>query len=502
MPIRMTGLNSGLDTETLISELVRAKSAKKDKLVKEQKKLEWKQDVWKELNSKVYSFYSKTLGNMRLTSDYAKKVTKVSNETAASVITGGNAVDGVQTLKINSLAKAGYLTGAELKDDAGNKASYTGSTKLKDIKGMDAAVGEKIKLTVAGKTTEIDITEDMSINDLVSKLQGAGVNASFDTKNQRFFVSSKKTGAENDFTITDGNGNASADLLRNLGLTGGDSKKIAGTKAEIVLNGATFQSETNTFEVNGLTITAQTTSAEEFTITTQNDTDGIYDMVKNFFKEYNALINEMDKLYNADSAKGYEPLTDDEKEAMSETEIEKWEEKIKDALLRKDDTLGNVSSMMKSVMLQGVKMSDGSTLYLSEFGINTLGYFNSADNEKGAYHIDGDKDDTHTASKTDKLKSAIASDPEKVTEFFMTLSRNLYEKLGDMMKTTKYRSVYTIYDDKLMKEEYDDYKTQIARQEELVANYEDRYYKKFTAMETALAKIQSKQSALGGLFGM
>ena len=104
MPIRMTGLNSGLDTETLISELVRAKSAKKDKLVKEQKKLEWKQDVWKELNSKVYSFYSKTLGNMRLTSDYAKKVTKVSNETAASVITGGNAVDGVQTLKINSLA--------------------------------------------------------------------------------------------------------------------------------------------------------------------------------------------------------------------------------------------------------------------------------------------------------------------------------------------------------------------------------------------------------------
>ncbi len=502
MPIRMTGLNSGLDTETLITELVRAKSAKKDKLIKEQKKLEWKQDVWKELNSKVYSFYSKTLGNMRLTSDYAKKITKVSNETAASVITGGNAVDGVQTLKINSLAKAGYLTGAELKDANNEKANYTGATKLKDIEGMSGAVGEKIRIDVAGKTTEIEITEDMSINSLVSQLQGAGVNASFDTKNQRFFVSSKKTGSENDFTITDGNGDPNAAVLAGLGLTGGDSNKIAGTKAQIVLNGATFESESNTFEINGLTITAQTTSAEEFTITTQNDTDGIYDMVKNFFKEYNTLINEMDKLYNAESAKGYEPLTDEEKEAMSETEIEKWEEKIKSALLRKDDILGNVTNMMKQVMLQGVKMSDGSTLYLSEFGINTLGYFNSADNEKGAYHIDGDKDDTHTASNADKLRAAIANDPEKVTEFFMTLSRTLYEKLGDMMKSTKYSSVYTLYDDKLMKEEYDDYKTQIARQEELVANYEDRYYKKFTAMETALAKIQAKQSALGGLFGM
>lgn len=157
---------------------------------------------------------------------------------------------------------------------------------------------------------------------------------------------------------------------------------------------------------------------------------------------------------------------------------------------------------MKQIMLQGVKMSDGSQLYLSEFGINTLGYFNSADNEKGAYHIDGDPDDTNTASNADKLKSAIANDPERVTEFFMNLSRNLYEKLGERMKSTTYSSVYTIYDDKLMKEEYDDYKTKISRQEELIADYEDRYYRKFTAMETALAKIQAKESALGGLFGM
>ena len=102
-----------------------------------------------------------------------------------------------------------------------------------------------------------------------------------------------------------------------------------------------FTGNTNVFEINGLTFTALSTTAagEEITVTTEDDVDGIYDMVKGFLKEYNSLINEMDKLYNADSAKGYEPLTDDEKDAMSDTEVEKYEQKIKDALLRRDSNL-------------------------------------------------------------------------------------------------------------------------------------------------------------------
>ena len=94
------------------------------------------------------------------------------------------------------------------------------------------------------------------------------------------------------------------------------------------MNGAEFTSDGNTFEINGLTITAHAKTDVPITLTTADDTDGIYDMIKGFLKEYNELINEMDKLYNADSAKGYEPLTDEEKEAMSEKDIEKWEEKI------------------------------------------------------------------------------------------------------------------------------------------------------------------------------
>ena len=96
----------------------------------------------------------------------------------------------------------------------------------------------------------------------------------------------------------------------------------------------------------------------------------------------------------------------------------------------------------------------------------------------------------------------IATDPDKVVEFFSSLSKNLYEKIGDMMKKTQYSSSFTLYDDVSMKDEYDDYKNKIAKQEEKITDFEDRYYKKFSAMETALAKLQSKESAISGLLGM
>ena len=503
MPMRVTGLNSGLDTESIITALVEAKSEKKNKLVKAQTRLEWKQDAWKELNKKVYSFYTKTLSNMRMQGDYTKKITKSSNESAVSVITGSNAANGVQNLEVISQAKSGYLTGAELKK-SGNKADYTSSTKLSEIDGLNLNGGEKLTIKVGGKDKEISLTGDMTINQLVSKLRDAGVNANFDEKNQRFFISSKATGAANNFEITasDSTGSpATSTILTKLGLEGSDSNKINGSDAEIKLNGATFTSDSNTFEINGLTITVNQETSEKITLNTTDDTDGIYDMIKNFFKEYNELIIEMDSLYNAESSKGYEPLTDEEKEALSEKEIEKWEEKIKNSILRKDSTLNTVSSAIKQIMLQGVKMSDGSQLYLSEFGIGTLGYFNAGENEKSAYHIDGDPDDSNVSNNDDKLRAAIASDPDKVTEFFSTLSKNLYDKLFDMMKTTEYSSAFTLYDDKLMKEEYSSYTSKISKQEALIKAYEDRYYKKFAAMETALSKLQTKENALAGMFG-
>ena len=676
MTIRITGMNSGLDTETIITELVSAQSAKKNSLVKAQTKLSWKMDAWKTLNSKIYSFYTGTVSDLRLSSAYRKKKTTVSNPSVASVLTEINASDGVQTLKVNKLAKSGYLTGAELKNASGNRASYTSATKLKDIEGMQLDADGKINLTLktGGKSTDISLSGDATIADLTNQLKNAGVNASFDATYQRMFISATTTGADADFSLTANNENGfnalsalginvldkatkaeytrvanmsdedkaayidaqvqaktktaneaitaaektiadnqklydeffeknedpeivkddlrtseqiaeykermtayrdglkeapegeteeektereaklksaeatlkSVDTIAgyvskmesaqktkadNEALVADDSAaireqvtkdleerismansaltsnayssqatRIEGQDAEIELNNATFTSAANNFTINGMTITALTESSDTITLTTTNDYDGIYDTIKNFIKGYNELINEMDKLYNADSSKGYEPLTSDEKKEMSDSEIEDWEKKIKDSLLRRDSTVSDVSSALEEVMGAGYTVG-GKTYYLSSFGINTLGYFTAADNEKHAYHIDGDPDDSSTSGNEDVLKKMITNDPTTVMNFFQQLNNSLYTKLTEKMGANSMSSIYKAYNDKQMKEEYDAYTSDIAAQEEKLTALQDKWYQKFSAMETALAKLSSKTSAISGLLG-
>ena len=226
-----------------------------------------------------------------------------------------------------------------------------------------------------------------------------------------------------------------------------------------------------------------------------------YNIVKNFLKEYNSLINEMDKLYNAEAAKDYEPLTDEEKKELSDSDVEKWETKIKDSILRRDSNLSTISSAMKNIMLQGATVN-GKQMYLANFGIETLGYFSAAENERNAYHINGDEDDSAVSSKDNELKAAIASDPDTVIAFFSQLSQNLYAELDRQSRSVEgIRSFGSFYDDKRMQEDYKDYAEKIKKQEARLTAMEDKWYKKFSAMETAMAKMQSNQSAVSSLLG-
>lgn len=513
MPIRITGMNSGLDTESIISELVKAKSTKKNQLVKKQKTLEYKQDAWKTINSKIYGFYSSTLSDMRWKTSYAKKKTEVSDSSAASVITGEGAMNGTQSLEVKELAKAAYLTGGEIKNLQSGQ-EVTGDTKLSDLmSGLTASSNVSFKF--AGQ--EVSLTGDDTVTSFVNKLKSANskVNVSFDDNNDRIFIGAKATGKDGNFDFTDLSSDA-AELLGKLGIfstdtngnvvTGTDgnpvkSNYVKGQDAEILLNGAKFESSGNTFKINGLTIEAKNQTNGAVTLTTSDDYDGIYDMVKNFFKEYNTMMKEIGTLYNADSLNGMEPLTDEEKDALSDKEVEKWEEKLKTAALRRDSTLGELNSMISTTMLQGIEVG-GKTLYLSSFGISTSGYFESDAADRNAFHIDGNKDDSKTSGNTDKLKTMIANDPEMVANFFSELSRTLYDKMTESMSSIKdTRSIYKVYNDKQMQKEYDDYTSKIADQDALITAYEDRYYKQFSKMETALAKLQSKESALSGLLG-
>lgn len=781
MPIRLSGMSSGLDTEALVSALVSGYRTQKDNLVKAQTKLQWKQDKWNTMNTKIYSFYTGSLSTSRFSKNYNLKKAKISNSNYASVDASTSAVTGTQSLKVKKLATAGYLTGGVISADSSKTDStkIKGDTKLSEISGMGSGSTGKLEVTAEGKTTSIQLSDDMTVNNLIVQLKSAGVNASFDETNQRFFISSKTSGTEHEFSLTasdangktalsalgladtsidninnivkpyqaivnnstyvedtvksrydsdvssfnsnvgtylsniksataslkvnnykseyikdfmdtageDGSGivkarenlsNAMSDLendlkndtlseaakaekqarlqavkgiisladdtstydtakklqesnateikslnstidsntdsitamykeagfgdgadstysidaangkliikedsdmakyvgtdgkidtekytydmaeaatssdasskinsykteaqehldyadkmvkayetvksattdsdkttaeykaaLNTLGVSsdtsGSSAKRIYAQDSEIELNGATFTSNSNNYSINGITIqvTAKTKDDEQVTITTDTDVDAIYKSIKDMFTEYNKLIKSMDEAYNADSSKGYEPLTDDEKSAMTDDEVEKWETKIKDSLLRKDDTLSSIINTMKNDMASSITIN-GKSYALSSFGIATQGYFASGENEKGVYHIDGDSDDSVTSGNDDKLRAAIAGDPETVVSFFSQLFSKVYTDLGNKMATSSVSSAYTVYNDKQMNKQYSEYTTKISDAESKITTWEDYYYSKFSAMESALSKLNSQTSSMSGLFG-
>ena len=546
MTIRITGMNSGLDTESIITELVKTKQTKVDKIKSDQKKLEKKQDKWKELNTKIVSFYKGSLSTMRFDSAFNKKTTTVSNSDAATVVTSSGAMNSQQTMNINKLAKSGYLTGGKVSKADESSISMTDTLSTLGVTSsgkMRIYFGAKSDDTSDNEYVDIDVSSTDTIQAFVNKINNAEsdsgykVNASFDTTNNRFYLASAETGAEQNFFIqeapygytTDQDGNVFANeisdgtylapsALSMLGLStmngwydienneAYNSDRIAtyqeGNDAEIELNGVTYTSDSNTFEINGLTITVNQT-ATDVILNTKSDTSGVYDMIKKFVSEYNELIKELDTLYNADSSDDYDILTAEQEEEMTETEIEEWNNKIDEGLLSKDATVGKIRQAMKSIMLStyGITNKNGESVIgsLSLFGIATASYFSTDENERGVYHIDGDSDDDTVSSNEDKLSALIASDPDMVADFFKQLSSTLYSKFGDLMKSTDFSSSFTIYDDKLMKKQYKSYDTQLEDAQQELTDLEDYYYDKFSSMETALSKLDSSSSALSGL---
>ena len=492
MPIRITGMNSGLDTESIITALTQTKQTRLDNAKSDQKKISWKADKWKDLNKKVVSFYNGALSSMRFSTAYTKKTTTASNSNAVSVVTGDSAMEAVQTLSITSLARSSYMSGKEVKTASG-KATL--DTEMSSITGFTAG---DINFTVGGESKSISVSESDKVSDVLNKLKEAAgdkVNFNFDESTGRFFASGKTAGTSGNLSF-ESSGAADA-----LGLSNANIQN--GSKAKIVLNGEEYEGDSNTFVINGLTITANE-EAENITLTTKQDTSGIYDNIKKLMKEYNDLMKEFSTLYNADKATKYKMLTDDQKEEMSDKEVEDWENKIKDGLLSGDETIGSIRTALRGVMNGEIEINtkDGTKkLSLANFGISTGSYFSTEENERDLFHIDGDPDDSTSSGNADLLKAMIASDPDAVQGFFTKLSQNLYGKLSDLMKGTEYSSAFTIYEDKLMASQYSAYNTKISDAQSALEAAQDKLYKKFSVMETTLAKINSNSGSMSSFFG-
>jgi flagellar hook-associated protein 2 len=637
MAVRMTGLISGLDTESMVNELVSAQSEKVDKIKQEKQKVEWKKEIWQGLNTKIYNFYKTSLATFKTNGSYTSKKATANDETKVSVTASSSATNGTHTVSVTQMASSAYLTGANIKgtgnsyttynsnastttkfadmkdsdgsdygvvgqtltfeDEAGNTVSYTLGGDSADsvaslselneklaaddnFKGLQVSLsngsltftnsssvtdedgnvtgttykittdadsstevtvgydkdsddgntystefGAKIATTVeasniskstkltdlgivAGTTFSLNgqdfVVDDSSkISDFTTALTKMGVSASFDETQGRFYINSSGTGAANDFTLTSDDANA----LNILGLdTSNGATKVDATDAIITYNGVQYQGSSNTFSLNGLTITAKAVTDTPVNISVDTDVDSAYQTVKDFVNAYNTLIEELNTYYDEDTT-DYEPLTDDERSELSDTQIEQWEAKAKQGLLRRDSTLSSLLSNMRNYLNQGVTItnSDGTTTRMS---LASLGIVTGDYSENGKLHILGDEDDSEYSSYTNTLRETLSSNPNAVAQTLAGSTSNpgigsqMYSYLTKAMKRVEgSSSSLTFYNDVTLDDEIDDYEDQIEEWEDKLADLEDKYYDQFSAMETAMAKLQQQQSALSSLMG-
>jgi len=492
--IQISGIASGMDTESIIADLMKVEKMKVDKFDKKKMALEMKTEVWEEMNTKLYSFYTKELFSFKSSSSYKIKSTNVSNENIISASATANTVAGTYKIKVNQLAKGAHLYSEEIVDDT-VKTSETIKFKLSDG---------------SGDPVEIELGADSTIHDLVEKIneKDLDITASYDSVNKRLLLHNTTMGDNSRIQISEADTAAEQAFFSAIGLAvdvSGNLNEVdatygaQGQKAIYEFNGMVLNSDSNTVSVNGMTLTLKAESTEQVSLTVNNDIDAVYDKIKSFITAYNTLIKEINTKIDAESAKGYEPLTDEEKESLDDNTIEKWENKIKTSILRRDDVLIGLSRSMRSIMTTSLGV-DASNLsegfkYLSDIGIVTGDY-----TEKGLLHIEGDEDDSTYSVKENKLKKAIEENPEKVEELLTALGNELYSTMSDRMKSTTMRSALTFYNDKQMKKQISDYEDKIYEMQERMDRLQQRYYKQFTTMEQAIQRANSQSASLAGMF--
>ncbi|MCR5798273.1 MAG: flagellar filament capping protein FliD [Eubacterium sp.] len=363
---------------------------------------------------------------------------------------------------------------AGLSEDALDKFYKTGGeVSVSGFSGMEGITEDSIKSSITSAVSDYASIEERSYSLGGSALTGLGLA---------------------DIT-TDAEGKA----VINGGAGGPKGMAFIGASDSIIkLNGAELTSESTTVSVNGLSIMLNNTTAPGETVkfTVGNDVSAVYDTIKTALNQYNEIISEMNKLYTASSAKGYEPLSKEEKEAMSEDEIKLYEDKIKDSLFRGDSTLNGIIMAMKGAM-QSTFEVDGQKYSLSSFGISTSNDWT----EGGKYHIYGDKDDATFGDRQDKLRTALENDPETTMRALAGIFGNLSNAMNSKMASSSVSSALTFYNDIKIKDELKSYTKEISDWETRLEEIEEKYYKQFSKMESAMAKLQAQQTNLSSLFG-
>lgn len=480
--IRFTGLSSGLDTESVVKAIMTPYQNKVDKLKQNKVLAEWRKDAYKEMSTKIQNFRNNAVSKIKYVGDLNKSKATLSQEGFIKVDTSSYKEDGTHRIEVKQLAEAATVSVGTIKAQSGSK--LTKDSLVADIAGM-GATGSTI-LTINGESFDFAGKTISELEATVKEKLGDKISFKFDESVGAFLINSNETGKNQSIDLT-GTG---ADVLSAMGVKAGStgSYKYEGKNAEILYNnGVTISSETNDIEVNGLKFTAVATTTTPITVTVSKDVDSMVDAVKNFVNEYNTLLEEINGKLSADSAKGYDPLTDEEKEGMSEKEIELWESKIKNSLFRNDSTLKDITSMLRGAMTTDYSKTeaglDEKCSMLSQLGISSTGW-----RDKGKLTVD-----------EDALRKAISENGDGVVSLVTTIANKIDKELDSRSKSTEFRTYEQYFSDKTQTTNISRFEREIESAQERYDRLEAVYYKKFTAMEKAMQQMSSQSNMFANM---
>lgn len=388
------------------------------------------------------------------------------------------------------------------KASASNKIN-SGST-LSDL-GFKPEADGTYKLNING--TEISLDKKSTISSMMSAVNksAAGVTMTYSSLTNSFTLESKEFGGAGKVEVGDTSLGRSLGLVDDNGTVGASE----GQNAIFEINGQEVYLNDNTYTLDGNTFTFNDnmTIGETYTVNIAKDSTTVKDALKKFVESYNKLIDDVYGYIGKSPAKDddgntYEPLTDAEKEEMSEDEITKWEEKAKQGVLYNDSTVSTVMSQMRSALYTSVTLDDG-----SKFGIYNLGIKTSSEwSEHGKLQIDENAFDKAFENNEDAIiKLFTDSDTGMMKKLNSVIdgavkSSGAVNTRGTLVRKAGKADSSVTTDSTIYKE--------MVKMQDRLKELQDRYdtkeeywWKVFTNMETAMADLNSQTSYISSYLG-
>lgn len=388
------------------------------------------------------------------------------------------------------------------KASASNKIN-SGST-LSDL-GFKPEADGTYKLNING--TEISLDKKSTISSMMSAVNksAAGVTMTYSSLTNSFTLESKEFGGTGKVEVGDTSLGRSLGLVDDNGTVGASE----GQNAIFEINGQEVYLNDNTYTLDGNTFTFNDnmTIGETYTVNIAKDSTTVKDALKKFVESYNKLIDDVYGYIGKSPAKDddgntYEPLTNAEKDEMSEDEITKWEEKAKQGVLYNDSTVSTVMSQMRSALYTSVTLDDG-----SKFGIYNLGIKTSSEwSEHGKLQIDENAFDKAFENNEDAIiKLFTDSDTGMMKKLNSVIdgavkSSGAANTRGTLVRKAGKADSSVTTDSTIYKE--------MVKMQDRLKELQDRYdtkeeywWKVFTNMETAMADLNSQTSYISSYLG-